>query len=66
MTGHEKGTGRGHPDGRLERIGPDERPADLPDRRESQPQEDHEEDVHMFNLVYKGCVLNNEGKVLEI
>lgn len=28
--------------------------------------EDHEEDVHMFNLVYRGCVLNNEGKVLEI
>ncbi len=28
--------------------------------------EEHEEDVHMFNLVYKAQVLNNEGKVLEI
>ncbi len=28
--------------------------------------EDHEEEVHMFNLVYRGWVLNNEGKVLEI
>ncbi len=28
--------------------------------------EDHEEDVHIFSLVYKGYVLNNEGKELEI
>lgn len=28
--------------------------------------EDHEEDVHMFNLVYKGYVVNVDGNPLEI
>lgn len=28
--------------------------------------ENHEEDVHMFNLVYKGFIVNREGKMLEI
>lgn len=27
--------------------------------------EDHEESVHMFNLVYRGYVVNQEGKILE-
>lgn len=28
--------------------------------------ENHEESVHMYNLVYKGYVVNREGEILEI